>query len=344
MPAVPFPFYTFSILVILLLKVCLQRAPGYRSAAIFISGCALLVFMSALRWQFDAVILRQLQSIVAIALPPLAWRCFARLTTQNRQQKFPRYLIAPLIALLLNLVAPMTTDAILMLLFIGYGGALIRTARQGADAFIFTRLQDAGPASLMTFIAGCFLCFSGLTDLAIAVDFGVYQGQQAPQLVALSQAILLPFICLAIVYSWKNVPPVTPLIAEPVEEDRPCDEEAEHFCQRIEARIDEEKWFLQTDLTLNALARKLGIPARQISEAVNQARSCNVSQWINRFRIHYAQRLLLESSAPVTDIMLDAGFATKSNFNREFVRISGMTPTDYRRAAVGKPAPDSEKC
>ncbi len=88
-------FYTFSILVILLLKVCLQRAPGYRSAAIFISGCALLVFMSALRWQFDAVILRQLQSIVAIALPPLAWRCFARLTTQSRPQKFPRYLIAP---------------------------------------------------------------------------------------------------------------------------------------------------------------------------------------------------------------------------------------------------------
>ncbi|WP_458023525.1 helix-turn-helix domain-containing protein [Kosakonia sp. BK9b] len=340
MPAVPFPFYTCTLLLILLLRVCLQRAAGYRSAATFIGGCVLLVFMAALRWQYDAVLLRQLQSIIAIALPPLAWRCFARLTLQNRQRKFPRYLIAPLIALVLNLAAPTMTDVILMLLYMGYGAALIRTARQGADAFVFTRLQDAGAASLMTFIAGCFLCFSGLTDLAIAIDYGVYQGQQAPQLVALSQAVLLPFICVAIVYSGKKVPSVGTVMAEPAEVIRPAGEDAEHLCQRIEARIDHEKWFLQTDLTLNTLARKLGIPARQISQAVNQARGCNVSQWINRFRILYAQRLLLESTAPVTDIMLDAGFATKSNFNREFARISGMTPTDYRRAAVGMPAPD----
>jgi hypothetical protein len=63
---IPFPWYTPFILLILLLKVCLQRPAGYRNSAIFIAGCSLLVLMSALRWQFDLIQLRQLQSVIAI--------------------------------------------------------------------------------------------------------------------------------------------------------------------------------------------------------------------------------------------------------------------------------------
>ncbi|HBC80814.1 MAG TPA: AraC family transcriptional regulator, partial [Escherichia sp.] len=37
-----------------------------------------------------------------------------------------------------------------------------------------------------------------------------------------------------------------------------------------------------------------------------------------------------------------AGFATKSNFNREFTRISGMSPTEYRRSAQEALTPDVE--
>jgi len=339
MPAVPLPFFTFAILLILLTKVCLQRASGYRSTATFIAGCALLVLMSALRWQFDAPLLRQIQSLIAIALPALAWRCFARLTGRSGKRGLAISIFPPAMALGLNLAAPGITDAVLMVLYIGYGGALIGKAYQGPDAFIFTRLNDARPAALMAFLAGSFLCFSGLTDLAIAVDFSLYQGQQAPQLVALSQAILLPFICLAIVYNGKSVPPDE---STPAVETQDKSEELALLCQRVEARICEQSLYLSPDLTLNTLARKMGIPARQISQAVNQSRGCNVSQWINRFRIHHAQRLLLASNAPVTEIMLEAGFATKSNFNREFTRISGMSPTDFRHFAEGVLTPDAE--
>lgn len=332
MPAIPFPFFTLFILLILLLKVCLQRPSCYRSTSAFIAGCALLVLMSALRWQFDAVLFRQLQSIVAIALPPLAWRCFAHFTGQQHKQQLTVSLLPPAIALALNLAVPATTDIVLTLLYVGYGSALIHTARQGADVFVFTRLNEAGYTSRMAFIAGSFLCFSALTDLVIALDFTLYQGQQAPQLVAFSQALLLPFICLAIVFSGK-APPAELLPAEE-QSDAARDSDNLHLlCQQIETRLTGQQLFLNADLTLNLLARKLGIPARQISRVINQTRGCNVSQWINSFRIRHAQQLLCDTDAPVTDIMLDSGFATKSNFNREFIRISGMSPTDYRRSA-----------
>jgi AraC-like DNA-binding protein len=176
------------------------------------------------------------------------------------------------------------------------------------------------------------------------LDFAWYDGLQAPRLVALSQAILLPFICLAILYSGKKMPAAaeTPLIPPADVQSVELDSDLVTLCEKLERRLTEQQLFLNSDLTLDLLARKWVIPARQISRAVNAVRGCNVSQWINGFRIHYAQHLLLTTDAPVTSIMLDAGFATKSNFNREFVRISGVSPTEFRRAA-GNPAPVAEK-
>jgi AraC-like DNA-binding protein len=42
----------------------------------------------------------------------------------------------------------------------------------------------------------------------------------------------------------------------------------------------------------------------------------------------------------VTEIMLEAGFQTKSNFNREFKRVTGLTPSDYRSSAGNRPSAD----
>ncbi|EDY5736189.1 helix-turn-helix transcriptional regulator [Salmonella enterica] len=340
MLAIPFPWFTLSILLILLLKVCRQRPAGYRNSATFIAGCSLLILMSALRWQFDLILLRQLQSVIAIPLPPLAWHCFACFTGLRLQQKVATFVGPPILALVLNLTAPATTDVVLMLLYVGYGCVLIRTALLGSDTFIFRRLSDSASTSSLAFIAGCFLCFSGLTDLAIALNFHFCQGQQAPQMVVISQAILLPFVCFAIVGSGRPSLPAGEPVLPPEERKENNSEALLPAYQRVNTLISEQNLYLNPDLTLNTLARKTGVPARQISKAVNLTRGCNVSQWINGLRIDYAQQLLRNTDLPVTEVMLEAGFATKSNFHREFLRISGMTPTDYRRAAAESREPD----
>lgn len=340
MLAIPFPWFTLSILLILLLKVCRQRPAGYSNSATFIAGCSLLVLMSALRWQFDLILLRQLQSVIAITLPPLAWHCFACFTGQRLQQKVATFLGPPTLALVLNLTVPATTDAMLMLLYVGYGYALIRSALQESDTFIFRRLSDSASNSSLAFIAGCFLSFSGLTDLTIALNFHFYQGQQAPLLVAISQAILLPFVCCAIVGSSRPSLPAGESVLPPEERKENNSEAFLPTYQQVNTLISEQNLYLNPDLTLNTLARKIGVPARQISKAVNLTRGCNVSQWINGLRIDYAQQLLRNTDLPVTEVMLEAGFATKSNFHREFLRISGVTPTDYRRAAAESLEPD----
>ncbi|MCF1465185.1 helix-turn-helix transcriptional regulator [Agrobacterium vitis] len=57
----------------------------------------------------------------------------------------------------------------------------------------------------------------------------------------------------------------------------------------------------------------------------------NVTMPVNAFRISEACDLLSETKKPVTEIMFEVGFQTKSNFNREFRRSTEMTPLEWRR-------------
>ena len=100
---------------------------------------------------------------------------------------------------------------------------------------------------------------------------------------------------------------------------------------QIKAYLDSNPLYLDPDLNLTKLARKIGIPPRQVSTAINQQTGLSVSQFINELRINVASRLLLETDQTVTKILLESGFNTKSNFNREFKHKTGMSPSQWRK-------------
>ena len=122
--------------------------------------------------------------------------------------------------------------------------------------------------------------------------------------------------------------PDTPATPSP---EPPTDEDAA-LVIALEALLARQRLYCDPALTIAKLARKLGVPARRVSQAVNRTRGLNVSQFINNHRVAEAQRLLRDTRQPVTDVMLEAGFQTKSNFNREFRRVTGESPSGWRQA------------
>lgn len=58
----------------------------------------------------------------------------------------------------------------------------------------------------------------------------------------------------------------------------------------------------------------------------------NVSDLLNDLRVDHAARLLRETTQSVSDIALESGFATFSNFNRRFRERRKCSPREYRRA------------
>jgi AraC-like DNA-binding protein len=88
---------------------------------------------------------------------------------------------------------------------------------------------------------------------------------------------------------------------------------------------DDHALFARID-TLMA-ARRLHGPAKTLTIAVNRVTRQNILRHVNGHRIDTG-RASLQKGASETEAMLDAGFLTKSNFNREFRRITGKTPSD----------------
>lgn len=68
---------------------------------------------------------------------------------------------------------------------------------------------------------------------------------------------------------------------------------------------------------------------RDVSRAINLSTGENVSRYINRLRIEHAQALLSQGQL-VTEAMYQSGFNTKSNFNREFLRVTGQSPSAWK--------------
>lgn len=96
----------------------------------------------------------------------------------------------------------------------------------------------------------------------------------------------------------------------------------------------ERAHYLDPELSLSRRSRRLGLPLKQLSGAINRATGDNASRYINKARIAAAQRLLADGKT-VTEAMLAAGFNTRSNFGREFLRVTGRTPSAWRTAAQG---------
>ncbi len=54
-------------------------------------------------------------------------------------------------------------------------------------------------------------------------------------------------------------------------------------------------------------------------------------QYLNFVRVSEAERQLVMTEKPVTDIILDTGFSSLSYFNRVFKKMKGFSPSEYRK-------------
>lgn len=107
-----------------------------------------------------------------------------------------------------------------------------------------------------------------------------------------------------------------------------------HFADNIDRMMREHKPYLQPDITLDFLADTLKIPARDLSLVFNRHFDSNFYDFINRYRIEEAKKMLTDSrqkSKTITQIYLDVGFNSKSVFNTFFKKQVGKTPSAYRQ-------------
>jgi AraC-like DNA-binding protein len=98
-------------------------------------------------------------------------------------------------------------------------------------------------------------------------------------------------------------------------------------------RMLEQRLYVDGALDLKKLSELSGWSPNYISQALNQQLGQNFFEFVNGFRIAAAQRCLADpgDQRSILDIALACGFGSKSTFNAVFKRMTGLTPSAFRR-------------
>lgn len=102
----------------------------------------------------------------------------------------------------------------------------------------------------------------------------------------------------------------------------------------IKSQLQKFEYYLEEGFDLNYLSDNLNIPVRQLSHTINSVAKKNFSAFINDLKVDKAKTLLLTTEQPITQIMYESGFTTKSNFNKEFSARTSVSPSVYRKASA----------
>ena len=84
------------------------------------------------------------------------------------------------------------------------------------------------------------------------------------------------------------------------------------------------------------LASEMGMSESRFSRFFRKTTGNTFTDFVNRVRVNRACQLLMETERRVTQICYDVGFNNVANFNRRFLEIKGMTPTEFRRRAEAR--------
>jgi AraC-like DNA-binding protein len=235
------------------------------------------------------------------------------------------------VILLLMVVWRDVIDIALVLVFVGYALAILLLMRPGADALRLAPFEGAVPAYRAIIFAAAALCLSASVDIFVFLDFTWTHGEHALTLISVSNLAVLVILGIAAAAASRSRAPAETMEAALKLETT----EDKETIATVDALMEAKRLYRDANLNLDRLARKAGIPARQISTAINRAMDKNVSQYVNDYRIGEACRLLASTQKSVTEVMFEVGFQTKSNFNREFRRVTDMTPLAWRQKKGG---------
>ena len=111
------------------------------------------------------------------------------------------------------------------------------------------------------------------------------------------------------------------------------EDRAEQIVRTLAHALDVDRVYLDSTLTLNSLAERLGIPAPHLSQTINQRMNQNFTDLINGYRVAEAQRRLVDPAwhhYSIMGVAEDVGFRSKSSFNEVFKKATGTTPSDFR--------------
>jgi len=301
----------------------------------------------------DVPVLVRVRALLALIAVPCLFLYFNALGTE-RSVPSTRDLVhvLPVAAGSVAVAARMSwlLDGMLAVTYLVYLSGLIRMWKDRASRFNALGDNARQTVSWLQTVM-CFLAATLILDVIIAVDLanGGYLKQSAPLLLSIvSLVVMVAFSLIGALGRPSMFEHLHSLSAEADTSSRRRpdglpDAALQTLAERALLALMDPQVLADDGLTLARLARRLRVPSRQLSQAINRVHGRSFSDLLNDQRIRLCRQIMAEEpDRPLIDVMLDAGYITKSNFYRQFSKRTGLTPAAYRAQLRGGTRSDAE--
>ena len=131
------------------------------------------------------------------------------------------------------------------------------------------------------------------------------------------------------------------VLSETEQSDEPkrrlvSDEKVEEIKVELNELMNNKELYLESDLNLIKLAKRLGVTTHQLSYVINKGYGENFFQFVNRFRVEKAKQMLLDAkhdNLSILGVAFESGFSSKTSFNTTFKKMTDLTPTEYKKVS-----------
>lgn len=90
---------------------------------------------------------------------------------------------------------------------------------------------------------------------------------------------------------------------------------------------------LEEKITLDEVSAHVCVSPYYFCKLFKQATGITLTEYVNRRRVEWAKRKLLNPQVRVTEVAYDVGYQSLSQFNRSFLKYAGQSPSHFRESA-----------
>ncbi len=183
-----------------------------------------------------------------------------------------------------------------------------------------------------------FLVYFSLVLIVLLVDLVIYKSANNGSYFYFTRFYYYPFfIGIAIITYWiglegfsrRNDPELTiKTIINPDELERLKD-----ISKKLENAMEKDKLFKDQELSLHSISKQLNIKPYLISKSLSEVNNKRFNDFVNEYRVNEVQSLLQNSNNSkytLLSIAMDAGFNSKSSFNRAVKKQLGILPSELK--------------
>lgn len=110
------------------------------------------------------------------------------------------------------------------------------------------------------------------------------------------------------------------------------EENLQLYKDKLLQTMEQQQLYLDSELTMFEVAEAIGVRPNHLSQIINSQFGLNFFNFVNKYRIDEAKRLLLsDENISIITVAFDSGFKSASTFYSAFSKFTGTNPNQFRR-------------